>query len=57
MVIVDGLVSIEEYGPLSITLGSDLDIYCIVIIQLTGLLIRLQSHGAIMIKLKCIIGI
>ena len=49
MVIDDDLVLIEEYDPLSLTLGCDLDLYCIVIIQLIWLSIRLLSHGVIMV--------
>ena len=48
---------IEEYDPPSLTLGSDLDLCCLVIIQLSWLLIRLPSYGAIMIKLIWIIGL
>ena len=39
---------VEEYDPLSLTLGSDLDLCCIVIIQVSWLLIRLQYYGAMM---------
>ena len=45
MLIVDGLVLIEEHDPQSLTLGCDLNLYCIVIFQLTWLLIRLLSYG------------
>ena len=48
---------IEEYDPPSLTLGSDLDLCCLVIIQLSWLLIRLPSYGAIMIKLRWILGL
>ena len=55
MVIVDGLVYIEEYDPSSLTLDSDFDLYYIVIIQL--LLIWLLFYVVIMIKLRWIIGL
>ena len=48
---------IEEYDPLSLTLGSDLDLCCMVIIQLSWLFIRLLSYVVIMIKLKHVIGL
>ena len=57
MAIVDGLVYIEEYDPLSLTIGSDFDLYCFMIIQLSCLLIWLLSYGSIMIKLTLILGL
>ena len=50
MAIVDGLVKIKEYNPLSL-LGSDLDLYYIMIIELSLLFNRILFYGVIMIKL------
>ena len=57
MIIIDGSVKIEEHDPQPLTLGCDLDLYCIVIIQLTWLLIGLLSYGVIMNILIWFIGI
>ena len=51
------LGKIEEHDPLSLTLGRDLDLCCMLIIQLSFLLIRLLSYSDIMVKLSWIFPI
>ena len=47
----------DEHDPLSLILGSDVELYCMLIIQLSYLLIILLFYGAIMVKLRWIRGL
>ena len=43
---------IEEHDPQRLTLGCNLDLFCIVVIQLTWLFIILLFYGVFMNKLR-----